>query len=74
MYSNVAKPDWTLDHTIDFNNAEIIDKGKDAGILAHSENRRGRQQLMPFTRTIQHSFEQTLVFTFVAFPFVANQT
>jgi len=51
MYSNVAKPDWTLDHTIDFNNAEIIDKGKDAGILAHSENRRGRQQLMPFTRT-----------------------
>jgi len=27
--SNVAKHAWTLDHTIDFNNAEIIDKGND---------------------------------------------
>jgi len=25
--SNVAKHAWTLDHTIDFNNANIIDKG-----------------------------------------------
>jgi len=25
--SNVAKHAWTFDHTIDFNNAEIIDKG-----------------------------------------------
>ena len=25
--SNVAKHVWTLDHTIDFNNAKIIDKG-----------------------------------------------
>ena len=33
--SNVAKHAWTLDHTIDLNNAEIIDKGNNCSVEAH---------------------------------------